>query len=171
MGFALPAILGAHFSNNSPVVTVVGDGSIMMNLQELESIKYHKIPVKIFVINNNAYAVIRKRQNELFRKRTIGTDPSDGVSCPNFKDIAHTFDLQYKLIDNSSNLEAKIDEILSYDGAILCEIIGLEDQGYISTGHTRDASRKIVTRPLEDQKPFLDRELFLKEMLIKPIHQ
>lgn len=171
MGFALPAILGAHFSNNLPVVAVIGDGSTMMNLQELESIKYHKIPVKIFVINNNAYAVIRKRQNELFRKRTIGTDPSDGVSCPDFKDIAHTFDLQYELIDNSSNLEAKIDAILSYDGAILCEIIGLEDQGYISTGHTRDASRKIVTRPLEDQKPFLDRELFLKEMLIKPIHQ
>ena len=66
MGFALPAILGAFYASNLPIIFVIGDGSIMMNLQELETIRYHKIPVKIFIINNNAYAIIRKRQNDLF---------------------------------------------------------------------------------------------------------
>jgi acetolactate synthase-1/2/3 large subunit len=171
MGFALPALIGAYFVDKSPVITIVGDGSIMMNLQELEVIKYQKIPAKIFVINNNAYAVIRKRQNELFRRRTIGTDPSDGISCADFKKVAHTFDLQYQLIDESTNLEQQITDVLSSEGAVLCEIMGLEDQSYISTGHTRDASKKIVTRPIEDQKPFLNRDLFLKEMIVTPIHQ
>ena len=79
MGFALPAIIGAHYASNIPIVAVIGDGSIMMNLQELETISYNEIPAKIFIINNNVYSVIRKRQIEMFRSRTIGTDPSDGV--------------------------------------------------------------------------------------------
>ena len=85
MGFALPGIIGAYFACRKPIIAVIGDGSVMMNLQELESISYHKIPVKILIINNNAYAVIRKRQKELFRNRTIGTEPSDGVSVPDFQ--------------------------------------------------------------------------------------
>lgn len=171
MGYAIPAILGAYFADNSPSVTVVGDGSIMMNLQEFEAIKYHNIPAKIFVVNNNAYAVIRKRQNELFRRRTIGTDPSDGVSCPEFKKVADTFNFNYVSIDDSQNLEEKIQNVLSMDGTVLCEIIGLENQGYIATGHSKNSLGKIVTRALEDQKPFLDRDLFLSEMIIDPIHQ
>ena len=84
MGFALPAVIGAYYASKEPLVAVIGDGSIMMNLQELETISYNDIPAKIFIINNNAYAVIRKRQVDLFRSRTIGVDPSDGISCPNF---------------------------------------------------------------------------------------
>ena len=62
MGFALPALVGAHYASDSPLIAVIGDGAIMMNLQELETIRYNNIPAKIFVINNNAYAIIRKRQ-------------------------------------------------------------------------------------------------------------
>ena len=69
MGFALPGLVGAFYGNN-PIIAVIGDGSIMMNLQELETIRYNNIPAKIFIINNNAYAVIRK-QVDLFRSRTI----------------------------------------------------------------------------------------------------
>ena len=82
MGFALPGIIGAYYASKGPIVSVIGDGSVMMNLQELETISYNKIPAKIFIVNNNAYAVIRKRQIDLFRSRTIGVDPSDGISCP-----------------------------------------------------------------------------------------
>ena len=70
------------------IVAVVGDGSIMMNIQELYIIAEHKIPAKLFVINNNMYAVIRNRQRFLFRKRTSGNDPSDGVPAPDFSAIA-----------------------------------------------------------------------------------
>ena len=171
MGVALPAIIGVHYSSNSPVVCVVGDGSIMMNIQELITISYKQIPAKIFVINNNSYAVIRKRMKEMFRNRTIGTDYTDGVGTPEFKKIADSFEFKYVKIESSDDLENKINSVLSMDGAVLCEIMGLEDQNFIASGHTKDSSKRIVLRPIEDQKPFLHRDLFLSEMLVKPICQ
>lgn len=171
MGFALPAIIGAYYPNNQEVIAVVGDGSIMMNLQELETIRYNKIPAKIFVINNNVYGIIRKRQAELFGNRTIGTDPSNGVSCPNFVEIAGAFGLGYCLIGNDEDLENQLAHVLNTEGPVICEVMGLEDQCYIHSSYCRDSNRKFVQRPLEDQSPFLDREVFLKEMIIAPIDQ
>lgn len=171
MGFALPAVVGAYYASHKPVVAVIGDGSIMMNLQELETIRFNKIPAKIIVINNNAYAVIRKRQKELFGSRTIGTDPSDGISCPEFKKVAAGFDLPYARIESSDRLFEELETVLNAEGPVLCEIIGLEDQEYISNSYARNAKRRIVRRPIEDQAPYLDRELFLSEMIIQPIDQ
>jgi len=171
MGFALPAMIGAHYAGNTPVIAVIGDGSIMMNLQELQTIKFNNIPAKIFVINNNAYAVIRKRQVELFRTRTIGTDPSDGLSCPDFRKVAAGFEIPYVRIDSSEALSQKLKSVIDMEGPVLCEIMGLENQQYISSSHTRDSNRRIVFRPLEDQAPYLDRGLFLSEMIVNPIDQ
>ena len=171
MGFALPGLVGAHYASNRPIIAVIGDGSIMMNLQELETIRYNNIPAKIFVINNNAYAVIRKRQVDLFRSRTIGVDPSNGVSCPNFQKVADGFEIPYTKIDNSFELQKKLRSVINTDGPVLCEIIGLENQDYISSSHARNSKRRFVYRPIEDQTPFLDRELFLSEMIVEPIDQ
>ena len=171
MGFALPGLIGAYYASGKPVIAVIGDGSIMMNLQELETISYKNIPAKIFVINNNLYAVIRKRQVEMFRSRTIGVDPSDGVGCPEFKKVADCFRMKYVKIDNSKNLIEKLQSVIDMDGPVLCEIMGLENQEYIHVGHVRNSNNKIVTRPLEDQSPSLDRDLFLSEMVIDPIDQ
>jgi len=171
MGVALPGLVGAHYASDRPVIAVVGDGSIMMNLQELETIRYNKIPAKIFVISNNAYAVIRKRQVELFRSRTIGTDPGNGVGCPNFKKVAEGFEIPYVRIDSSLDLQQKLKSVIEMDGAVLCEISGLENQEFIRSSHARDSKRRFVVRPLEDQAPYLNRELFLPEMIINPIDQ
>lgn len=171
MGYALPAAIGAYFSSGNPIIAVIGDGSIMMNLQELETIRYHRVPIKIIVVNNNAYAVIRKRQVELFRKRTIGTDPSNGVSCPDFEKLSATFDIAYMRINDSSQLPVKLKELLAMDGPAICELRGLESQGYVSIDHARTGDGKFARRPLEDQSPFLDRETFLSEMVIEPIDQ
>lgn len=171
MGFALPALIGAYFASNRPVIAVIGDGSIMMNLQELETIVDNKIPAKIFVINNNAYAVIRKRQIELFRTRTIGTDISNGVGCPDFSKVADSFGIKFEKIENKNELTEKLKIVLNTEGPVLCEIMGLENQEYISSSHARDVNRRIVTRPIEDQAPYLDRELFLSEMIVMPIDQ
>jgi len=172
MGFALPAAIGVQCAAINPVVVVVGDGSIMMNLQELESIRYLKLPIKIIVINNNAYAIIRRRQKDLFRTRTIGTDPGNGISCPEFKKVADCFGLNYLCINNVNELQIGLKEMLATEGAVLCEIMGKEDQSYIEVGYTRSSiDRKIVRRPLEDQSPFLEREFFLHEMIIPPINQ
>lgn len=169
MGYALPAIIGAWFAGKKEIVVVVGDGSIMMNLQELQTIRHHAIPVKIFIINNNGYAVIRMRQQDIFRTRTIGTDPSNGVSYPQFADIARCFNFKYTQICESSNLEHKIQTVLKTDGAILCEVMAKTNQKIIHSSFTRTKSGKIVQRPIEDQSPFLERDFFIKEMLVEPI--
>lgn len=172
MGFALPAAIGVQHATPQLVIAVVGDGSIMMNLQELESIRYHKLPIKIIVINNNLYSIIRRRQRDLFRKRIIGTDPSNGVSCPDFSIVATCFGLKYLKIENPSQLDAGLKQMIEHDGPLLCEIIGREDQGYIEVGQARsEIDKRLVRRPLEDQAPFISREIFMQEMVIDPIDQ
>lgn len=172
MGFALPAAIGAQHATNNLVLAVIGDGSIMMNLQEMESIRYQRLPIKIIVINNNVYSIIRRRQRDLFRKRTIGTDPANGVSCPDFSKVADCFGLHYQRIENVEALDAGLATLFSHPGPVLCEIMGREDQGYIELGQARSqADGRFVRRPLEDQAPFLPREIFLREMLIEPVDQ
>jgi acetolactate synthase I/II/III large subunit len=171
MGFALPGAIGTHFASNQPVFVVVGDGSVMMNLQELQTIIHNQIPVKIIIINNNVYGIIRRRQSELFRGRVIGVDPNNGVSCPNFEKLALAFGLKYQLIEKKESLELSLKQLVETEGPVICEIICREDQSYIEVGTVRDQNKKMVRRPLEDQTPFLDRELFLSEMIINPIKQ
>jgi len=171
MGYALPASYGVHYSGGENVIAVIGDGSIMMNLQELQTIAYNNIPVKIIVISNNVYTVIRERQKDLFRKRTIGTDPSNGVSCPDFRKVADCFGIKYMKIRNSKNLTENLSKFIRLQGPIICEIIGDENQKYIHNSFTIGKNRKFVKRTLEDQSPFLDRDLFLSEMVIEPIDQ
>lgn len=172
MGFALPAAIGAWFGCPQLIVAVIGDGSIMMNLQELETIRHNAIPIKIIVVNNNAYSIIRRRQRDLFRKRVIGTDPSNGLSCPDFSQVAKCFGLGYSRIDNRSHLRAGLKDLFMRSGPEICEIMGRDNQEYIEIGHTRSASdNRFVRRPLEDQAPFLDRDLFISELVVKPIDQ
>jgi acetolactate synthase-1/2/3 large subunit len=171
MGYAIPAAVGAHLASQEQVVVVVGDGSIMMNLQELQTIGHLRIPIKIFVVNNNAYAIIRKRQTELFRGRTIGTDSSNGISCPNFEDVAKTFSLKYRMIQNSDELSLQLDSVIREEGPMLCELIGYSDQDYIQMSQAVGANKRLVRRPLEDQWPFLDRKFFAQQMLISPIEE
>lgn len=169
MGYALPGAVGAYFACGRQTVAIIGDGSIMMNLQELQTIRYHNIPVKIIVVNNNVYAVIRKRQVELFRTRTIGTDPDNGVGCPSFRKVAECFEIPYIRIDNSADLKSRILSVINMDGPVLCEVMGVENQDYIRSWHAYDSKRRVVQRPIEDQAPFMERELFLSEMIIKPL--
>ena len=171
MGFALPAIIGAHSTGKKNIIAVIGDGSIMMNLQELQTIKYYKIPAKIFIINNKMYGIIRRRQKELFRGRTIGTDDSNGVGCPNFKKISKAFNIKYRLIKTKKNLKSEINAVLKEKKMVICEIMADKNQEYIEIGYAKNKKGKIIRRPLEDQKPFLDRNIFLREMIIAPIDQ
>ncbi|MDF2511444.1 MAG: thiamine pyrophosphate protein [Herbinix sp.] len=171
MGFALPGTIGVHYGCGRPIVAIIGDGSIMMNLQELQTIQYNRIPVKIVVINNNVYSVIRTRQEEQFRFRTIGTDPGNGVSCPDFAKVASCFGLEYIKIDNKENLCEKLCDVYKIEGAVLCEVICEEEQEYLHSSYARNVKKTMVRRPLEDQSPYMDRELFLSEMVIEPIDQ
>ena len=171
MGYALPAAVGAYYSSGKPVVAVIGDGSVMMNLQELATVAFNKIPIKILVINNNVYSVIRKRQKELFRTRTVGTDPGNGVGTPGFGKVAECFGLKYVHISDDNELEQKLIGIFAEEEPMICEIDGVEEQDYNACAVARTSEKRFVQRPLEDQAPFMDRELFLSEMIVEPIDQ
>lgn len=169
MGVALPASMGAWYSCGHDVVAVIGDGSVMMNLQEMQTISANKMGIKIIIINNNVYSVIRSRQNELFRNRTIGTNPENGVTVPDFKDVAQCFKIPYVRINDIKELDGKLDEVMRMEGPVICEVMAVEDQVYIRNGAGFNAQRKFVLRPIEDQMPFMDRELLKNEMIIDPI--
>lgn len=169
MGFALPAAIGAYYAGGCQTAAVIGDGSVMMNLQELQTIFQNQVPVKIIITNNNGYAVIRQRQQELFRGRIIGTDPAHGLSCPDFEAVAHAFGIPYRKITDAVHMEERLRQFLLMDGPAICEVLCVEEQEYIRNGYARTADKKFVQRPLEDQAPFMERELFLAEMVIEPI--
>ena len=171
MGFALPASYGAYLAEKKPVVAVIGDGSVMMNLQEMQTISYQKFPLKIIIVNNNCYAVIRKRQKDLFRTRTIGNDSSDGISCPDFSKVASCFGLDYIHVSGTKDLSSGLEQLMKSSQPTICEVAAVEDQTYLHSSYARTQSGKFVQRPLEDQSPYLPRDLLLSEMIIEPIDQ
>lgn len=171
MGYSIPGAIGISYASNNEVIAITGDGSIMMNIQELATISFNKLPIKICVMNNNGYSSIRQLQNNAFRGRLIGTDSSCGLGIPSFEKIADAFELRYIKIEGSENLSQKIEKMLLIDGPVLCEVICKEDQEFISVACAFNSKKRLVNRPLEDQSPFLDRELFLSEMIVDPIDQ
>lgn len=171
MGYAIPAILGAHFAGRKHLIAVVGDGSFMMNMQELGLIAAHQIPVKILVINNNMYAVIRKRQKDLFRKRTIGNDPGDGVFAPDFEKVALSVGLPYQKIKSFSAWNSRKGTLILDEGPMICEIMCTPEQKYFHESYALNERRRLVHRPIEDMSPFLDRELIRSEMIVNMVEE
>lgn len=161
MGYAIPASIGVKFAGEKDVFALVGDGSIMMNIQELQTIRYHKLPIKIFVISNGTYAIIRKRQKELFKGRTIGTDETDGIDSPNFSDVATCFGLKYFKCEKISDLKQVMNEIIESECAILCEILGFEDQDYVQVAPFKDVNGKLIRGRLENMYPFIDQSTII----------
>lgn len=166
MGYAIPAIIGAFTAGRKNIFCVVGDGSFMMNMQELGIISALKIPAKIFVINNNMYVVIKKRQKDLFRTRTIGNDPLDGLPAPDFSRIADCFNCDYKKISSQSEFEREVRDICHQDRLILIEVVCTSDQKYFHESYAMNEKRKLIHRPIEDMSPFLSREIIKNEMII-----
>ena len=109
MGYGIPASIGAYYGCNKPILCIEGDGSLMMNLQELETIKYHDIPIMIFIINNQGYLSIKLTQNSFFNGNLVASEISSGVSIPSYKNISQAFDYDYFSIKNNKS----IDRILS----------------------------------------------------------
>lgn len=171
MGYALPATIGISFAKNKgEVIAVTGDGSFQMNLQELQTIIHNNLPIKIFVCNNNGYMSIRATQNKFFEGRIIGANSLSGVSFPSLEKLAYAYEIKYFKIDNSQNLLEDIKKVLSYPQAVLCEVICMRDQEIIpSVASYKKEDGTMVSRPLEDMYPFLDREEFKREMIVKPL--
>lgn len=162
MGYGLPAAIGTCIGGGRrDTVCLEGDGSIMMNLQELMTVVTNKLPIKIFLINNDGYHSIRLTQNNLFKgKSKIGIGPESGdLSFPSFEKIADAFGYRYFSAKNNAEMRDTVNKVLALDGAVFCEIFTDTDQAWepkSSTKKLEDGS--LVSPPLEDLAPFLPRE-------------
>jgi acetolactate synthase-1/2/3 large subunit len=173
MGYTLPASIGASVARRGKeVLGITGDGSFQMNIQELQTIVHYQLPVKLFVWNNNGYLSIRATQNKFFNGRLIGTDLSSGVSFPDTRKIANAYGIKYFKLAKSATLEKDLEKVLAYEGAVICEVMCMEDDRVIPTAASmKKEDGTMVSKPLEDMFPFLDRKEFLENMIIKPLEE
>jgi len=171
MGFGLPAAIGASFANKkSEVINLNCDGGMMINLQELQTIVHHKLPIKIFIFNNDGYLMIKHTQKNLFKGRYVGTDKKSGISCPDYSKISKAFNIKYFSIKNWKDFKKKINIINNLKEPVICDIFMHPEQSfYPKLSLTLAADNKIISPPLEDLSPILDRKIFFEEMIV-PIH-
>lgn len=172
MGYGLPAAIGTCIGGNcNQTICLEGDGSIMMNLQELQTILTNKLPIKIFMINNSGYHSIRITQSNLFSEHSkvgIGEESGD-LSFPDFKKISEAFGYPYYSACSNKEMKEVVDKVLSLDGSVFCEIFTDTEQRWepkSSTKRLEDGT--LVSPPLEDLAPFLPREE-LKEIMFIPL--
>jgi len=167
MGFALPASIGATLSSKGRnVICLEGDGSIMMNIQELQTIKYNKLPIKIFVINNNGYSSIRQTQKNFFNGKMTGSGVDSGVSVPDFVKIGKAFGIKTKKIKNPKTMEQEIKKVLKYKESVLCEVIVEKEYSFLPKLSAKKLPDGTIVSPtLEDMFPFLSREEFEENMI------
>lgn len=169
MGYALPAAIGICVAANMhDIVCIEGDGSIMMNLQELQTIVTNNLPVKIFVINNNGYHQIRQTQDNVFHNGYVGMGSESGdLGFPNFQKLADAFGIPYIHIKNNQELASKISKVLQHDGYVMCEVFVTTTQKFEPKSATKKLDDgTLISPPLEDMAPFLSREELAENMYI-----
>ena len=171
MGYGLPASVGAGFAAlGKEIISVNGDGGIMLNLQELQTVFHYKMPMKIFVFNNDGYTSIKHTQQNFFNSFFVGVDTASNLSCPDWERIAHGFQFPYLKISTHKNMRDIIKQALAMKGPVLVEVM-LDPLQVIQprVKSERLPDGKMVSKPHEDMFPYLDRELLQKEMIIKPV--
>ena len=178
MGYDLPAAIGACMADSTQdIILLTGDGSIQMNLQELQTIIHHRLPIKIFLINNGGYHSIRQTQTNFFGKPLVGVGEDSGVngndlSFPEMKKLAAAYGYPYVAAHHNSQLERAIAETLAQTGPMICEIFVSRDQNF----EPKSAAKRLpdgtmVSPPLEDMAPFLPEEEMDRIMVIPRIKE
>ena len=156
MGFGLSAAIGVCLGKSSGrTILIAGDGGFHTNIQELATLCYLQLPIKIFVINNNGYLTIRNTQQKFLKGNLIGCDKEHGVWLPDWSDIAKTYKIAYKHIKHTDALKGCIE----HPSAILCEIFGSEKQEIMPTAAMKNGQ----SMPLSQMSPFLSDEEYEKE--------
>lgn len=174
MGYGLPAAIGTCIAGGRrETICLEGDGSIMMNLQELQTIITNQLPIKIFLINNNGYHSIRITQTNLFNKQFVGIGEESGdLSFPKFKKIAEAFGYKYYSASSNAQMVDVVNKVLKLDGPVFCEIFTDTEQVWEPKSSTkRLPDGTLVSPPLEDLAPFLPREELQKQMFIPLIDE
>lgn len=168
MGYGLPGAIGASFATDrGEVICLNCDGGMMLNLQELQTIVHHQLPIKLFIFNNDGYLMIKHTQKALFDGRYAGTDKKSGVSCPDFSALANAFGIKSFIIRTWSDFESVIPQVQAYEGPIICEVFTHPEQLFLpklSLALQKDGT--IISPPLEDLSPLISREDLCEEMII-----
>lgn len=161
MGYGFPAALGVCVARKGKrVICIDGDGSFQMNLQELQTVVYNHLNMKLIIINNNGYHSIRQTQTNLFKgEPLVGVCDGNGLSFPNFEKLAYAYELPYVRIDSLTNVDAGLEQLLNTEGPVMCEVVVDEKQNFepkLSSKVLPDG--KIVSPSIDDMFPFLSRE-------------
>ena len=161
MGYGFPAALGVCVAEKDKrVICIDGDGSFQMNLQELQTVMYNRLNMKLIIINNNGYHSIRQTQTNLFNaKPLVGVCDGNGLSCPDFEKLSYAYGMPYIRIDSLDNVDVGLEQLLASDGPVMCEVVVDETQNFepkLSSKVLPDG--KIVSPPIDDMYPFLPKE-------------
>jgi acetolactate synthase I/II/III large subunit len=174
MGYDLPAAVGAAIAlgRDRSVVCLAGDGSLMMNVQELATIRGHDLNVKLFVLNNSGYHSIRQTQNNYFPGREIGCGTESGVWFPRFERLAAAFEIPFSRVASNDSLDEVLATVMAAPGPQLCEVVLDLDQQFAPKAASRILpDGRMVSAPLEDLAPFLDRDELGSNMLVPMLEQ
>jgi acetolactate synthase-1/2/3 large subunit len=166
MGFELTAAIGACISEKKKlIVPILGEGSLQLNIQELQTIVHHNFPIKILIFNNNSYGANVITQG-LYFKNKFGSDNESGLSFPNTQKIADAYGIKYISITKNDELDNGFKEFLHCETPIICEVFCTIQQRVPKLSAVKNADGSFTSRPFEDMEPFLEREEFKKEMTI-----
>lgn len=160
MGYGLPAALGVAVSDNTRrTICIDGDGSLMMNLQELATVVYNHLNVKLILINNDGYHSIRQTQRNMFKPPLIGVNKESGIGFPDFKKLAYAFDLDYIEIDCEEQCDTNLKTALNTSEPCIIEVFADPEQNFEPKSSSKVLEDgRIVSPPLEDMAPFLSRD-------------
>ena len=160
MGYGLPAAIGAAFGDpDREIVCIEGDGSIQMNLQELQTVVYHKLPMKIVVLNNQGYHSIRQTQSGFFGQPLHGVGPDSGVGFAPFSKLAPAFGLPYYRVDTLDTMDEVLEKAVAAEGPVLIEaIVDIEQPFSPKLASRRLEDGSMYSPPLDDMAPFLERD-------------
>ena len=160
MGYDIPACVGSCIgSGGKRTVCVTGDGSIAMNIQELEVIRRLNLPVKIFVADNSGYSMIWHSQTGNFKGHLTGCTEDSGLTLPYMKTVAEAFGIRGMEITSESELETVVSEVLEYDGPVVCRVkTDIMQKVLPKQSNFMNEKGQMESRPLEDMTPLLDRE-------------
>jgi acetolactate synthase-1/2/3 large subunit len=168
MGYDLPAAIGAsRAAPHRRIICLAGDGSIMMNLQELQTIIGNKLPIKIFIINNNGYVSIFQTHHRFFNGHEVGGGPKSNVTFPDFEKLSMAFGFPFVRCTRHEDMELAFRETLEIEGPAVCEILVDENTIFApKLGAKQHPDGRITSPALEDLSPFLPRDEFAANMLI-----
>ena len=169
MGFEVPSAIGAQLGNpNNLVISILGEGAFQFNLQELQTIVHHKLPIKILLFNNGGYGANIVTQKTFFKSK-YGCDPESDLSFPDHKKISHAYGIKYLSLFKYDNMEEIFEELLNTKEPTILEIFCCVQARVPKLSAFKNADGTFTSRPMEDMEPFMTREEFNSEMTIKQI--